>query len=149
MIYNEAKWLRALILVIPHVGSSIDMLLYKKGNDTEKFRAGEDLKDGDNCYLNTKDGKFYKASAKSCETSSTMLVKALQKIKAHEKGVFLVRGKYYTKNLKTGTLFLGTEKGELTSKMPEISGSIIRIISTALSEKEEYFCPSHDYIERK
>ena len=146
MIYKEATWLRTIIVAIPYISSSIDMLLYKKGRDTERFIAGENLEEGDNCYLSIDGGSFYKASAISDKTASTMIVKALQKIKADEKGVFLVKGKYYSRNLRRGILYLAIEPGKLTSNMPQGSNNVIRIISTGLSEKEEYFAPSSDWI---
>ncbi|MFH1046734.1 MAG: hypothetical protein V1738_00360 [Patescibacteria group bacterium] len=134
--------LRALITMIPYVGGSIDILLYKKGHDTERFQAGEDLYEGDNCYLNSADGKFYKASAISDKTASTMIVKALQTIKANKKGVFLVKGKYYSNNHKRGTLYLSLESGKLTTDVNYGTDNVVRIIATALNEKEEYFAPS-------
>jgi len=149
MVYNEATWLRAIILMIPYIGSSVDMLLYKKGNDTEKFIAGEDLEDGDNCYLNVDDGKFYKACAVSSKTGSTLIVKALQPINKDCKGVFLVKGKYFSKNLKTGTLFLGLEPGKLSSAAPKDSDNVVRLISMVLNENEEYFNPSSDWLTLK
>lgn len=146
MIYNEATWLRTIIVAIPYIGGSIDMLFYKKGRDTEHFIAGENLEEGDNCYLNINDGKFYKTSAVSEKTASTMIVKSLQKIKADKKGVFLIKGKYYSKNLKRGILFLSTESGKLTNNMPKESDNVIRIIATSLNENEEYFSPSSDFM---
>ena len=146
MIYNENKWLRTAISFIPYIGGALDILFYKKGHDTEQFVAGEDLSEGDNCYLNINDGKFYKASAKSSATGSTMIVKSLQTIIANRKGVFLVKGKYYTKNLKRGTLYLAIEPGKLTNNMPTGTDNVIRIISTALSDEEEYFSPSSSWI---
>ena len=144
--YNELTWLRALISLIPYVGGSVDMILYKKGNNTEKFIAGEDLNDGDNCYFNKDDGKFYKSSAISDKTGSSLIVKSLQKIKAEKRGIFLTSGKYYSKNLKMGTLFLGLEPGKLTNIMPQGTDNVIRIIGIALNDKEEYFNPESDWI---
>ncbi|MBI4049689.1 MAG: hypothetical protein HY395_02620 [Candidatus Doudnabacteria bacterium] len=144
-IYNELTWLRGFISFLP-LGNSLDMLFYKKGNNTKQFIAGENLEDGDNCYFNINDGKFYKASAVSSKTGSTLIAKSLQKIKAGEKGVFLTSGKYYSKNLKRGTLYLALEPGKLTHIMPTGSDNVIRIISMVLSDKEEYFDPSSDWI---
>lgn len=146
MIYNEATWLRTIIVAIPYIGGSIDMMLYKKGNDTDRFVAGENLEEGDICYLNIYDGRFYKANASSEKTANTMIIRALQKIKASKKGIFLIKGKYYSRNLKRGILYLATEPGKLTSDMPIGSDNVIRIISTGLSENEEYFAPSSDWI---
>jgi hypothetical protein len=146
MIYNEAIWLRTIIVGIPYIGGLMDMLFYKKGRDTERFIAGENLEEGDNCYLNIDDGKFYKTSAVSKKTANTMIVKALQKIKADKKGVFLVKGKFYSKNLKRGILFLSTESGKLTNDMPKGPGNVIRTIAISLNENEEYFSPSSTFI---
>ncbi|MDQ5971725.1 MAG: hypothetical protein QG566_671 [Patescibacteria group bacterium] len=145
-IYNEATWLRAIIVAIPYIGGTIDMLFYKKGRDTENFIAGENLEEGNNCYLNVNDGKFYKTNASSEKTAGPMVVKALQKIKANKKGVFLVKGKYYSKNIERGVLFLSTEPGKLTSKMPTETDNVIRVTAIGLNTNEEYFSPSQDYM---
>ena len=147
IIYNETKWLRAIINSIPYVGSTFDMLFYKKGIETDKFVAGEILNEGDNCYLNIEEGKFYKASSGVENTSSTMIVKSLQRIQANKKGVFLIKGKYYTQNLRVGILYLSDEPGQLTSKVIMQTGQIQRIISYALSDKIEFFNPDHSFIE--
>jgi antitoxin component YwqK of YwqJK toxin-antitoxin module len=142
MIYNELKWLRMIISIIPYIGTTLDMIFYKKGIETDKFTAGENLVEGDNCYLNVNDGKFYLTIAKSEKTASTMIVKSLQKIKKNRKGVFLIKGKFYTSNLTMGNLFLSKENGKLQSDTNFSNGMNVRKISVALSDKVEFFNPS-------
>ena len=116
-------------------------------NEVLSFTAGEDLTDGDLCYLKS-DGNMWKADASAESTSSGLLGIALENISANNSGTFLIKGRYTTTGLTTGDiLYISETAGEWTNTAPTTSTSIVRIIVYALSSTILFFAPDGTYIE--
>ena len=113
----------------------------------EELTAGENVVDGDLCYLKT-DGKLWKADADAATTANTLLGIATETILADATGTFHLRGKYTTSGLTTGnTYYVSTTAGEWTNSPATDSGDIIRIVGYALSTTVLYFSPDATYLE--
>lgn len=128
----------------PQLGGNLDI------NDkaiTEELTAGENVADGDLCYLKS-DGKMWKADASAESTSSTTLAMATATISADDSGTFLIYGNYTSSSLTAGSIYYVSETGgEITTTAPTTSTSIVRLVGTAKSTTVLFFNPDTSYIE--
>jgi hypothetical protein len=112
----------------------------------DNYTAGENLVNGDLCYLKS-DAKFWKADADAESTASTKLVIATDTINADATGVFLIYGTYITSGMTAGLQYVSKTAGEWTEVAPSGSGEIVKIIGTAESATVLYFNPDNTFIE--
>jgi len=111
--------------------------------------AGEALSFGDVCYLNSSNGKLYKANANAAGTMTAFAI-ATAAISADASGEFLLFGTItnssWTWMTSGAPLFVTTSAGLLSQSAPSTSGYIVQIAGRVINADTILFAPSHDYI---
>ena len=121
--------------------------LFSHVNKVKTLTAGENLVDGNLCYLKS-DGKMWKASRSATTTIAGFLAICTETIATDNTGGFHYSGVYTTTGLTIGNiLFIHTTVGEWTGTKPSATGNLIRIIGYALSATELEFNPDGLYFE--
>ena len=102
---------------------------------TEELTAGENLSDGDWCYLKTTDQKMWKTDANAEATSIGVIAVCTETVLADADGTFQLQGRYVTTGLTAGAVYyLSTTSGTIqATTRPSGSADIIRPIGQALS----------------
>jgi hypothetical protein len=113
----------------------------------ETLTAGENLDDGDLCYLNS-DGEMYLADADAEATADTLLAICTESLTDGNPGTFIIRGRYTTSGLTAGAVYyVSTTAGDWTATAPSGTGDIVRIVGYALSTTVLLFMPDNTYVE--
>lgn len=87
------------------------------------------LSDGDLCYLHS-DGKWYKATNVNEDACSGLLGIRV------DANTFQISGTFQTSNLTSGSVYYVGTNGYITDNVPEVEGSISRVIGYASSSTE-------------
>jgi hypothetical protein len=111
-------------------------------------RAGEAIAVGETIYLSADDEEWNLTNATGVATSAGMLAIA---VSAGASGATIsgqLLGRYYDTGIAgTGTLFLATTAGALTTTAPTGSGEIIRPFGYTLFSSGIMVCPDSTYVE--
>jgi hypothetical protein len=112
----------------PQLGGNLD--LNGKGI-TQILTAGENLVDGDWCYLKS-DSKMWKTDASAEATAAGKICVCTDTIAADAAGVFLKRGIYTTSGLTAAsTYYLSETAGAITLTKPTTADAIVRVVGYA------------------